>query len=171
MFITLSDISGTDLYIVPVVPPDVNIIDGGQNDTLKTTKGNIRLIGDKDLKKVSWSSIFPVYKNYSWVAVGSRLNGYDYVNFIQDAIDASVPIRIIITTLNKRPICNMLATIDEGFSAVIDTAGDIKYSISLTEFPEKAWDYLNASPTLRKYLQTIAIQSVAKKALAKVGLI
>lgn len=171
MYITLSDISGTNLYIVPVVPPDVNIEDGGQNDTLKTIKGNIRLVGEKGLKKVSWSSIFPVYKDYTWVAVGSRLNGYDYVNFIQDAIDAKVPIRVIITSLNKRPICNMLATIDEGFSASLDTAGDIKYSISLTEFPEKAWDYLNSSPTLRQYLQTIAVQSVAKKALAKVGLI
>jgi hypothetical protein len=171
MFITLSDISGTNLYIVPVVPPDVDIQQGGQNDTLKTIKGNIRLVGEKGLTKVSWSSIFPVYKNYSWVAVGSRLNGYDYVNFIQDAIDAQVPIRIIITSLSKRPIVNMLATIDESFNASVDTAGDLKYSISLTEFPEKAWDYLNSSPTLRQYLQTIAVQSVAKKALAKVGLI
>jgi hypothetical protein len=171
MNIILSDITGSDLYVVPVVPPDVDIQDGGQNDTLKTIKGNIRLIGEKGLKKVSWSSIFPVYKNYSWVAIGSRQNGHDYVNFIQDKIDAEVPIRIIITSLSKRPIVNMLATIDEGFTASLDTAGDLKYSLSLTEFPEKAWDYLNASPTLRQYLQTIAVQSVAKKALAKVGLI
>lgn len=171
MFITLSDITGTDLYIVPIVPPDVDIQQGGQNDTLKTVKGNIRLIGEKGLTKVAWSSIFPVYKNYGFVAVGSRVNGHEYVNFLQDKIEAEVPIRIIVTSLSKRPIVNMLATIDDGFNASIDTAGDIKYSLSLTEFPDKAWDYLNSSPTLRQYLETIAVQSVAKKALAKVGLI
>jgi len=171
MFITLSDISGANLYVVPIVPPDVDFNDGGENDTLKTVKGNIRLIGNKGLRTVSWSSIFPVYKNYGFVAIGSRLNGYDYVDFIQDAINAQVPIRIIMTTLNKRSICNMLATVDDGFSCKIDTAGDIKYSISMTEFPVEKWDYMNGSPTLKQYLKEFAVQSVAKKALAKVGLI
>ena len=65
----------------------------------------------------------------------------------------------------------MLATVDDGFSWSVDTAGDLKYSISLTEFPQDKWDYINGSPTLKQYLSTIAIQSVAKKALSKVGLI
>jgi hypothetical protein len=171
MFITLSDIQGTNLYIVPIVPPDVDFKDGGENETLKTVKGNIRLIGEKGLKTVSWSSIFPVNKNYGFVAVGSRINGYDYVNFLQDAINAKIPIRVIITTLQKRPICNMLATIDDGFLWSVDTAGDLKYSISLTEFPQDKWDYVNGSPTLKQYLKAFAVQSVAKKALSKVGLI
>lgn len=171
MFITLSDIAGTNFFIVPVVPPDVEFKHGGENQTLQTVKGNVRLVGEKSLQTVGWSSIFPVYKNYSFVTVGSRLNGYDYINFLQDAISTKVPIRIIITTLAKRPICNMLATIDDRFSWSIDTAGDIKYTISLTEFPEKAWDYVNASPTFRDYLKVNSIQSVAKKTLAKVGLI
>lgn len=171
MFITLSDISGTNLFVVPVVPPDLDFKNGGENETLQTVKGNIRLVGEKTLKTVSWSSFFPVLKNYGFVAVGSRVNGYDYINFLESAIEAKVPIRIIITTLSKRPICNMLATIDDGFSWSIDTAGDIRYSLSLTEFPEKAWDYINGSASLKQYLQTFAIQSVAKKALSKVGLI
>ena len=66
MYITLSDIQGKNLYIVPIVPPDVDFKDGGENDTLKTVKGNIRLIGEKGLKSVSWSSIFPVNKNYGF---------------------------------------------------------------------------------------------------------
>ncbi len=171
MNIILGDIAGTNLFIVPVVPPDVDFKHGGENQTLQTVKGNIRLVGDKSLQTVGWSSIFPVYKNYSFVALGARLNGYDYIDFLEYSISAKVPIRIIATTLAKRPICNMLATIDDGFSWSVDTAGDIKYTISLTEFPEKAWDYVNGSPTLRQYLKTVAIQSVAKKALAKVGLI
>lgn len=171
MFITLSNISGTNLFIIPIVPPDVDIKIGGENETLQTVKGNVRLVGEKSLTKVSWSSIFPVNKNYGFVTVGSRVNGYDYIDFLKDSINAKIPIRIIITTLRKRPICNMLATIDDGFSYTVDTAGDIKYSISLTEFPEKMWDYANGSITLKQYLKTFAIQSVAKKALAKVGLI
>lgn len=171
MFITLSDIAGTNLLVVPVVPPDVEFKHGGENETLQTVKGNIRLVGEKSLLTVGWSSIFPVHKNYSFTAVGSRLNGYDYINFLEDSIRAKVPIRVIATTLKKRPICNTLMSIDDGFSWSVDTAGDIKYTLSLTEFPEKAWDYVNGSPTLRQYLKTIAVQSVAKKALAKVGLI
>ena len=126
MYITLSDIKGTNLYIVPIVPPDVDIKEGGENETLKTVKGNIRLVGEPTLKTVSWSSIFPVYKNYGFVAVGSRVNGYDYVNFLQEEYKSKVPIRIIITTLTKRPIVNMLATVDDGFSWSVDTAGDLK---------------------------------------------
>ena len=171
MFITLSDIKGTNLFVIPIVPPDVDFKDGGENDTLKTVKGNIRLIGEKSLKTVSWSSIFPVNKNYGFVAYGARINGYDYVNFLQEAVKAKTPIRVIITSLTKRPICNMLATVDDGFSWAVDTAGDIKYSISLTEFPQDKWDYVNGSPTLKQYLKNFVVQSVAKKALSKVGLI
>ena len=90
MYITLSDITGGNLYIVPIVPPDVDFKEGGENDTLKTVKGNIRLVGDKTLTTVSWSSIFPVNKNYGFVAVGSRINGYDYVNFLQEAVKAKI---------------------------------------------------------------------------------
>lgn len=171
MYITLSDISGTGLYIVPIVPPDVNFGNGGENETFQTVKGNIRLIGDKKLRTVSWSSIFPVFKDYSFIEIGSRVNGYDYINFLQGAVDAKIPIRIIATTLSKRPICNMLVTVDDAFSWSVDTAGDIKYSISLTEFPEKAWNYANGSAKLKQYMQSFAIQSVAKQALSSFGLI
>lgn len=171
MYITLSDINGTNLFIVPIVPPDVSIKTGGENETLKTTKGNIRLVGDPTLKTISWSSIFPVYKKYGFVAIGARSNGYDYADFLDNACRAKIPIRIIITTLRKRPIVNMLATVDDGFSWSVDTAGDIKYSITLTEFPQDKWDYVNGSPTLKQYMQTFAIQSIARKALSKVGLI
>ena len=53
----------------------------------------------------------------------------------------------------------------------VDKAGDLKYSIKLTEFPDNAWDYVNASPNLRSLLTKLTVQSVAKKALSKVGLI
>lgn len=171
MYITLSDITGGNLFVIPIVPPDVSISEGGQNDTVNTIKGDIRLVGDKSLTEVSWSSIFPVLKEYSFCEIGSLPNGHDYISFIQTAIKSKVPIRIIITTIKKRPIVNMLATIDDGFSYSIDKAGDIQYSIKLTEFPADAWDYVNASPNMRKFLTSLTVQSVARKALSKVGLI
>lgn len=171
MFITLSDIKATSLFVVPIVPPDVEFRHGGENQTLQTVKGNVRLVGKQTLQTISWSSVFPVRKNYPFVAVGSRLNGYEYINFLEKSIKSEVPIRIVATTARKRPICNMLASIDDGFSWSVDTAGDIRYSLSLTEFPVKVWDYVNASPTLTQYLTTIAVQSVAKKALSGVGLL
>ena len=102
MYITLSDITGGNLYIVPIVPPDVDFKEGGENDTLKTVKGNIRLVGDKTLTTVSWSSIFPVNKNYGFVAVGSRINGYDYVNFFFFFVTENTPIRVIIILVRLR---------------------------------------------------------------------
>jgi len=171
MYITLSDITGGNLYVVPIVPPDVSIATGGQNETVNTVKGDIRLVGDKSLTEVSWSSIFPVNKEYGFCAIGSLPNGYDYVDFIQSAIKAKIPVRVVITSIKKRPIVNMLATIDDGFSYSVDKAGDLKYSIKLTEFPDNAWDYVNASPNLRSLLTKLTVQSVAKKALSKVGLI
>lgn len=171
MFITLSDISGGNLYVIPIVPPDTSIEEGGQNETVKTVQGDIRLTGDKALTTVAWSSIFPVNKNYSFTAIGSLPNGYSYVSFIKSAIEAKIPIRVVITTLQKRPILNKLMTIDEGFSYQLDKAGDIKYSIKLTEFPSDKWDFMNATPKMRKLLSTLAVQSVAKQALSKVGLL
>lgn len=171
MFITLCDITGGNIYPIPIVPPDTSIEEGGQNETVKTVQGDIRLTGNKVLTTVSWSSIFPVNKNYKFVSVGSFPNGYSYVNFILSAIEAKIPIRVVITTLQKRPILNKLMTIDEGFSYQLDKAGDIKYSIKLTEFPSDKWDFMNASPKMRAYLSTLAFQSVAKQALSKVGLL
>lgn len=171
MNITISDISGDNVYVIPIVPANISTKKGGQNETLNTVKGDIRLVGDKALTEISWSSVFPVYKDYGFVAVGSLSNGYDYIDFINNAIESKVPVRLVMTSLKKRSIVNMLATIDEGFSYEVDKAGDIVYSIKLTEFPADAWDFVNASPNLAKYLKTLAFQSVAKKALSKVGLI
>lgn len=171
MYITISDITGGNLYVIPIVPDNISINKGGQNETLNTVKGDIRLVGDKSLTEISWSSLFPVYKDYGFVAIGSYPNGYDYVDFIQNCIESKVPVRIVITSAKKRSIVNMLATIDEGFAYEVDKAGDIKYSIKLTEFPSDNWDYINASPNLANFLKSMAFQSVAKKALAKVGLI
>lgn len=171
MNITLSDITGSSLYIVPIVPPDVTISIGGQNETMNTVKGDIRLVGNESLTGISWSSIFPVYKDYRFCAVGSLPNGFEYVEFLKSSIKAKMPIRIIVTSLKKRPIVNILATVDEGFDYRIDKAGDIAYSIKLTEFPSDVWDFANASPNMRKFLSSLTVQSVARKALSKVGLI
>lgn len=171
MFITLSDIAGKKLYVIPVVPPDVSIKFGGQNETLNTVKGDIRLVGDVSLREVSWSSIFPVNKKYSFVATGSLLDGHEYINFIETTIKAKLPARVIITSKDKRSISNKLMTIDDGFGYEINKASDIKYSIKLTEFPTDDWDYVNSSPEAQKYLSTLVANSVARKALELNGLI
>ena len=171
MFITLSDVTGANIYVIPIVPPEVSMKTGGENETLKTAKGNIRLIGECCLKTVSWSSIFPVNKKYTFADAGARSNGYEYTNFLDEACVAKIPIRVVITTADKRTICNMLATVDDGFTWSVDKAGDLNYSITLTEFPESKWDYINGSGSLKQFLKTFAVQSVAKKALSKVGLI
>ena len=151
--------SDTETYILPVVPknnPFKNITD------LKKYKGlsaNYTIPDRTDLKTFSWSSIFPVNKNYAWQHAGSNLNGYDYVDFIQERQNNELPFRLIAFDRNTALTTgvNVLNSVLEGangmellqapirnhfdgfvmvkeFEYDIDSVKDIKYTITLEEF-------------------------------------
>jgi len=84
-------------------------------------------------KTIEWSSFFPVNKNYDFVEPNSVPDGWDIHNFIFRFMDNNLPVRIVVTNDNRRPVLNMLASIDN-YSFREDAVNDIQYSIRLTEF-------------------------------------
>lgn len=133
MHITLTDVTGVIRFIVPIVPEDVKIITENENTDFQTTRRFLRIIGNRKNRSVEWSSFFPVNKPEIEVEPNSEDDGNIINNFIRNQQDLNLPIRIVITNDNRRPVLNMLATIDRyGFNE--DRTRDIQYSISLTEF-------------------------------------
>ena len=170
MNIILTDISGLSVFVVPIVPVETLINSNGEAETINTTEGRFRIIDNEDLKNIYWSSFFPVNKNYVFIKKGSKANGYLYVSFLELMKKYKLPIRVIYTTNKKIPLLNMLASID-AFSFKIDKVGDIQYSISLTEFPEKITEFICREKEILKYIKNLNIKSEAKNLLQKYGLL
>ena len=169
MNITFANITGTQTLIVPYVPPDgVKILHGAKNETQETVNGDIRLTGSANLTGLSWSRFFPVNKQYPFCASGYDTNGYNYVDFLDSSIIYEVPIRVVITSIDKYSIKNGLFTIDS-FEYSIDKVGDINYSITLTEFNRDIWEYLNSSLKAQTYARSNGIYSSSN--LSQYGLI
>lgn len=170
MNITLTDMKGRDIYILPHVPSDIENSTEPDNETKDTMSGKLRIVGEDGLRHISWSGVLPVYKSYSWQKVGSRPNGYDYIKFIEGLKRNNLPMRVVITDSSLRSLVNMLMSIDS-FSYKKDKAKDFTYSISLTEFPSEKWDLLNSWLVNKTYYSELIGKSLAKKALQKFGLL
>lgn len=150
----------TETYILPVVPennPFARITD------VKNYKGltaDYNISTHRNLRSFEWSSIFPVNKGYSWQHFGSNMNGYDYVDFLNDRQGRELPFRLIAYERNSatRTVANIagnvanqtisiqnilstpIRTFFDGFVVVkkfeyiSDKVRDIKYTLSLEEF-------------------------------------
>lgn len=170
MNITMADILGSMVYILPHVPNDIEFSRDSGNETVETLSGNIRIVGENGLKAVSWAGIFPVNKSYSWQKLGSLADGYEYIKFLENMKKNKMPIRVVITDKNFRTLNNELMSIDT-FSYKKDRAGDYTYSISLTEFPKDKWEFLNTQIANKTTYSSLVVQSVAKKLLKKFRLL
>lgn len=152
MNIILTDIANLSVYIVPVVPAGTEIKVSEVNEIGDTLSGNIRIMKNSALRKLSWASFFPVNKHYNFVPRMALSNGWLYVAFIELMRRFRLPIRVIGTTTKKVPIFNFLASIDE-FSWNLDKVGDINYSITLTEFPEGFFEFINRDKEVYRYIR------------------
>jgi len=114
---------------LPVLPPEFTIQSPQQNETYQTIgAGEINLIGNKGLKSISFSSIFPAQKlAYS---KNTSMFGWEFVKELEDMRDRKIPFRLIIT---DTPI-NMPVTIDTFEYGMKSETKDIQYSIELKEF-------------------------------------
>lgn len=178
MYITFTDLAGKFQYVIPVVPEDVSLKFGADNETISTLSGPVRLVGSKKLTGISWSSFFPVNKKYNFVESNSLSDGWEYVNFFNTMCKYEIPVRVIVTEdktddsgFSKRTIMNTLVSIDDFEVPKVEKNKDIIYSISLSEFPGDVWDYLNTSVTAKKYFKELNEQSAARKILQQYGLL
>lgn len=60
-------------------------------------------------------------------------DGWDIHDFILGFYNNNLPLRVVVTNDNRRPVLNMLASVDN-YSFREDAVNDIQYSIRLTEF-------------------------------------
>ena len=136
MKIVFADMDGLITLKVPVIQPPVKISQQNNHETFKTLKyGDIVLLGDKGLRTVEWSSFFPVNKHfYNFVEFNARLNGNEYVNFLNEHSEDCF--RLIITE-GFRTVINMLVVVDS-FEYEYDKVGDIVYTLRLMEYPDNA---------------------------------
>ena len=149
MNIIWTDIANLSVFVVPVVPTGTEIKVAEVNEIGDTLSGNIRIMKNSALRKLSWASFFPVNKHYNFVPRMALSNGWLYVAFIELMRRFRLPIRVIGTTTKKVPVFNFLASIDD-FSWNVDKVGDINYSITLTEFYKYVRDYLKSKDKIKK---------------------
>lgn len=116
---------------LPVIPSSLEINEPWNNEEFETIgQGTLRLIGLRGLRTLSIESFFPL-KEYPFAK--DHRNGWEYVQFFRKWRDKRVPIRIIITLDDGSEMLNMPVVVDD-FTYGLDNAGDIPYSLSLTEF-------------------------------------
>ena len=134
MDIIVSADNRKEVLVFPVVPINLNVNIPRQNEEFQTiNSGTLNLIGDRGLKTLSISSIFPTHK-YSWIKRGSNSNGWAYVNFFNNWANKKMPIRIIITrSLDGMEWINMPCTV-ESFTYGLTRNEDIQYSLELKEY-------------------------------------
>ena len=170
MNITISDITGNQVLVMPHVPADIEYGSESDNETLDTLSGKIRLVGEDGLQHLSWTGILPLNKNYSWQKIGSLRNGYEYIKFINANKKNKLPIRVVITDDTFNSLFNKLVSIDN-FTYKKDRAKDYTYTIELTEFPYDKWDFLNTALQSKSYLLELTNKAVTRKSLRKFGLL
>jgi hypothetical protein len=123
-------------YMLPVNPGSITVDVPGRNEANEVVKlGEITQLAAKGLKAVSLDCFFPADKKHSLAISGSAyMPPNEYVALIEKAMDGQQAIRLIVTDVK----INMLVSIESFRWSIVDSTGDIEYSISLKEYREYA---------------------------------
>lgn len=145
----------TESMILPVIP-EIKYPKNANVDSYEGLKESYNVPGKKKLETLSWSSIFPVNKNYGFQKAGSRLNGYDYIDFLFERQINQKPFRLI--SFETRTLSNTVSSavinyvnstlnlqslikvhfddlvLVKDFEYSTDASGDIKYTLTLEQF-------------------------------------
>jgi hypothetical protein len=170
MTVIFSDIAGADVFILPIEPPDIKTTSESENQTIDTLNGEVRITGGQKLKCWDWSSFFHVNKNYSFAQTGAPIDGSKIAEFLDNMQAWELPIKFIRIDSQGNSINNEHVTVDR-FEWNYDNVGDIKYTISLTQFPTNVWQALNGNQNTQKYLKDLVKTAATNKALKTAGLL
>lgn len=186
----------TETVILPVVPEDNPFKSLSDVKNYKGLAKDYNIPAHKNLKSFTWNSLFPVNKSYSWQHAASNINGYDYVDFIEERQRNELPFRLIAYSRNTmtRTVSNIAGelynsgvsssilttpirthfdglVLVKDFDYTVDKVRDIKYTITLEEFNP---DILKPSDNKIDWTQagvTTVSNIVTRYALKSAGLI
>ena len=174
----LTNTAKTESMIVPIVPTGIIFPKIADVENYEGLTMSYNIPGKKKLEDISWSSFFPVYKNYSFQKSGSNLNGYDYKEFLEERQNNELPFRLvafeqrfITDTLSSRNLIKVLfddLVVVKDFKPEIDKVGDIKYSLTLSQFNS---DLVKPSINFSELGVNMTGNIIAKYALRQSGLI
>lgn len=115
---------------IPVLPPSYSVTSTQNNQKISVYAiGEINLFGKRGLETLSFESFFPNKYNSSYCEYSSYPTPQECVEMVK-IMKESGPIKLIMTECG----INMNCTIDSFDHGEEDGSGDIKYSISLSEY-------------------------------------
>lgn len=190
----LTNTARTESMILPIVPTGIIFPKIAEVENYEGLTMSYNIPGKKKLEDISWSSFFPVYKDYSFQKSGSNLNGYDYKEFLEERQVNQIPFRLI--AIERRNILNTASTLASNvasgtvsvlstgqtlikilfddlvvvkdFKPEIDKVGDIKYTLTLSQFNS---DLVKPNINFSELGANITGNMITKYALQQAGLI
>ena len=153
------ELKNSETLVLPIVPKNNPFKTLADIKNYKGLKREYNIPTYQSLQSFTWSSFFPVNKDYSFQHIGSNVNGYDYVDFLQERQINQLPFRLIAFDLNtiSRTATNIASDVVNGanlqgylsspirmffdgfvhvkeFQYEPDEAKDLSYTLSLEEF-------------------------------------
>lgn len=131
---------GGKRYMLPVNPGELEVEIPVNNQSTEVVKlGEITQFSPTGLQSISFSSFFPLKKNSSFATPGADWKApHDYVALFKKAMDDQKALRLIITDTK----INTLVSIDSFKWSLVDSTGDVEYSVSFKEYREYAAKYV-----------------------------
>lgn len=131
---------GGKRYMLPVNPGELEVEIPVNNQSTEVLKlGEITQFSPTGLQSISFSSFFPLKKNSSFATPGADWKApHDYVALFKKAMDDQKALRLIITDTK----INTLVSIDSFKWSLVDSTGDVEYSVSFKEYREYAAKYV-----------------------------
>lgn len=153
----------SESLILPVVPKTVQFPKVADVENYKGISESFNIPSYKNLEDITIQSIFPVFKDYTFANKLANLNGWDYVEFLQERQDNQLPLRLIAfdfkglvsmssnilansnnmqALLNNsfRPYADFLCVVKD-FKYNVDNVKDINYTLTLSQFNSDMANY------------------------------
>lgn len=128
----LSINNSEEVLHIPVTPSSFSVTSSqGTEDFESAGYGWIKIIGNKELKTVSWDGIFPVH-DYNFRR-DSTMNGQEYFDKLETWRNRKLPVRLVITSSGLANVNINMAVAIETLDFEVGTNGDLDYSITLGE--------------------------------------
>lgn len=128
----LSVNNSEEVVHIPVTPPSFSVTNSQSTETFESAGyGWIKIIGNTELRGVSWDGIFPVH-DYPFRRDAS-MDGQEYYEKLKSWQKRKLPVRLVITSTGFANISINMAVAIEKLDFDVGTTGDLDYSIELGE--------------------------------------